>query len=64
LKQDLSRYSANILCADASVAGLVEGLGRAVARCGDTATTLRAYESDGLSRSWHDSLASVLRFLD
>lgn len=63
-KQQLDRYSRNIICADASVDGLTDGLRRAVARCDQPQLVKNAYAENGLARSWPDTLAPVLRFLD
>ena len=56
VKQDLDRYSRNILCADPEPAAMVEALGRGIARADDTAARERHRRDSPLGSSWQSAL--------
>lgn len=62
-KQDLSTYSANILCADLATDALVETISDAVALASDEERRKNNFATAGLSRSWEQSLAATLDVL-
>ena len=59
-KQDLDAYSRNIICVEPSRNAIVEGIRAALDLAGDDVRRTENYESQGLSRSWTDSLAAVV----
>ncbi|MGU3539257.1 rhamnosyltransferase WsaF family glycosyltransferase [Methylobacterium sp. A54F] len=63
-KTTLDQYSRNIICGDASVAGLVSALEAGVALSQDRARRRANFESQGLARDWATAFAPVLAFLD
>ena len=60
LKQDLDRYSANIICAELTVDSLTAAISRAVSLAADTRQRETNCEAEGLLRSWSTSFAPVL----
>ena len=58
-KQSLAQYSENIICADATVPGLVDGLRQAVALAGTDARSER-FARNGLLRDWSAALAPAV----
>jgi O-antigen biosynthesis protein len=63
LKHDLSRYSTNIMCADLSVHGLLDGLRSVLARAQTGQARAEVADSKHMPSSWTDSLANVVEFL-
>lgn len=63
-KTSLSAYSENIICADLSVDGLVEGLAKGAELARNSELRLKNYHTQGLSRSWEESFAPPLSWLD
>ena len=56
VKQDLDRYSRNILCADPEPAALVDALGRGIALVADTEQRERHRRDSPLGSSWQSAL--------
>jgi hypothetical protein len=63
VKQSLQNYSRNILCAEPTVAGLLDGLRDGVALCTDTQARLANFRSSNLHCNWETALAPVLDHL-
>jgi Methyltransferase domain len=59
-KQDLDRYSSNIVCTDLRQDSIVEGIATAVMLAQDGDSRERNYATQQLSRSWDSSLREVL----
>ncbi|CAH0194176.1 hypothetical protein [Roseomonas sp. CECT 9278] len=62
-KQDLSALSANIICADPSVAGLLDGLRAGVALAQDAPRRAANAASGTIARDWEAAFAPVLERL-
>jgi hypothetical protein len=63
-KQNLDFYSKNIVCADLSVEGLVEGIREGIERANDEAGRLANYHHNNICRDWHQSFGSTLSWLE
>jgi len=63
-KQSLETYSENLICAEPSVEGLVEGLRRGVALARDGERRAANHARQGLQRSWTTAFASTLDWLE
>jgi hypothetical protein len=59
-KQDLSALSPNIICADPSVAGLLDGLRAGVAVVTDAQQRARNAAAGTIARDWEMAFAPVL----
>jgi hypothetical protein len=59
-KRDLAQYSANIICADPTTEGLVAAISRAVDLADDDRQRTANEKSQGLTRSWEESLEPVV----
>jgi hypothetical protein len=62
-KEDLSRYSDNILCADLERAAMVEALGQGVRLAEDDVLRRRNHTANGISTDWKLSLREVVATL-
>jgi hypothetical protein len=62
-KQDLSNYSANILCADLNTDVLVDALRAGVALADDNETRTRNLAANGLGADWVQSFEQTLQIL-
>ena len=60
LKQDLSKYSHNILCSDLSAEDIVSTIDTAIKMAADTALRTHNYCYSGLGRSWEQSFSEVV----
>lgn len=60
VKQDLSRYSQTILCADTGIDALVAALREGVALSEDAAARRAAFETAGIGRDWSASFAGPI----
>ncbi len=63
-KHSLARYSANVICAEPTVAGLLAGLREGAALARDPERRLANLAADGLARDWAGTLAPVLDRLE
>lgn len=63
MKDDLHKYSDNIICADLGINSLLDGLRECITRLKDNKARMKAYETNKISRSWPDSMAGVIKFL-
>jgi len=63
LKQDLSAYSNNIICADSDVASLVQAIGAGVALARDKERRAANYRNSTIGRDWSASLQGVVAAL-
>lgn len=63
MKDDLRKYSDNIICSDLSVPALLDGLREAVARVRDDEARLSAFQANRMARSWPETLAKSIEFL-
>ncbi|MDB5318286.1 MAG: hypothetical protein JWO24_4130 [Rhodospirillales bacterium] len=63
-KQALDAYSENLICAEPSVAALVEGLRAGVALARDTERRAANHARQGLQRCWTAAFASTLDWLE
>jgi hypothetical protein len=62
-KDDLNRFSPNLLCVDPSVPGLVAGLRQAVALAADRETRAANAAKFGMPRDWATALAPILDYV-
>jgi hypothetical protein len=60
LKQDLDRYSRNILCCDLDPGSLVQGCEEGVSLAMDSVRRLKNYQESGILRDWRESFSEVL----
>lgn len=63
LKQDLSAYSRNVLCAELAVDDLVIALGQAIELVNDSEARQANLALNGFSRSWAESLGPIVERL-
>lgn len=63
LKEDLRKYSDNIICSGLEVSALLDGLRTAVARARDDEVRLAAFRNNRMPRSWPETLVKSLEFL-
>ena len=64
VKTSLAHYSENIICADSTVPGLLNGLRQAVAIVSDDELRNANYERNRIERDWLTTLEGVLQFCD
>ena len=62
-KQDLTRYSENLICAELERDALVEALRRGVSLAMDRPVREKNYINNGLSAGWQDSFANVIQHM-
>lgn len=62
-KQDLSRYSANIICADLHIDALVASIKQGSALAEDRETRQRNFAGNALGLDWADSFEEILQLL-
>lgn len=62
-KDDLRKYSDNIICSELRVSALLDGLQMAVARAQDDQLRLAAFRANRMPRSWPETLAESIEFL-
>jgi hypothetical protein len=63
-KSNLANYSENIICADLSFRGLVQGLAEGARRANDMEARQSGYESNNIQRAWRDALAPSIAKLE
>ena len=63
-KQDLSAYSANILCGDLNLEAMLETLARGIALALDAARRKDNFDSQQLGVDWTRSFAPVIEYID
>ena len=63
-KQNLDKYSRNILCFDADVESLVGGIAEGIKLCEDEETRERNYLENGLLRDWNMALEPTIKHLN
>lgn len=63
LKEDLHKYSDNIICSGLGVSALLDGLRMAIDRVRDDHMRLVAFQANRMSRSWSQTLAKAIEFL-
>ena len=63
-KSNLANYSENIICADLSFRGLVQGLAEGARRANDMEARQSGYESNHIQRAWRDALAPSIAKLE
>ncbi|MDO9104112.1 MAG: hypothetical protein Q7U57_04035 [Methylovulum sp.] len=59
-KQDLSAYSANLICADLDRDALVDAIRKAVGIAADTHVREQNYNNNGLLTDWQQAFASII----
>ncbi len=59
-KQNLDQYSANILCRDVSLQGLIDGLAEGADLAANTARRLENYQNNTILRDWNLSFEAIL----
>lgn len=63
LKEDLRKYSDNIICSELGIPALLDGLRAAVARAQDDPLRLAAFRASRLPRSWPETMAKSIEFM-
>jgi O-antigen biosynthesis protein len=64
LKQDLGKYSQNIICCPTHVEGLVQGIAAAIDLANHPAQRQANYRNNGLLKNWESSFSHVLETLE
>lgn len=63
-KQDLSAYSANILCGDLDLDAMLETIARGVQLAEDLPRRKQNFDSQQLGKDWKESFAQVVKYID